>query len=509
MKLKDLIKGIPVKSWKGNLEVEILGISYDSRKVSFGDLFVCIPGAKDDGHNYVKQAGDRGAVGFLASREVEIEPEKALVVVDEPRAEMGKLASRLAGEPSKKMEVIGITGTNGKTTISYLIEAISRSEGKECGVIGTVSYRWKGKEIPATNTTPESVEIINLLKSMLEDGVQRAVLEVSSHSLAQKRVAGIEFKAGIFTNLSPEHLDYHKDLEDYFQAKARLFTEVLTGKWLLEPGLNQPISLINLDDPYGRRLFQTATGKRVSYGISSPDAHYQAEILKMNWEGLEMKISSPKGDFLLKSKLVGRPNALNLLASSAMMLELGTPIDKIQAGIEALKKIPGRMEIIQGKNGLKVVVDYAHTPDALEKVLQCLRELAPKRLLVVFGCGGDRDRSKRPKMGEISARYGDLVIITSDNPRTEDPLKIISEIEPGVKKAGMEKLKHFNSTSQGYLIEPERRKAIEIALELAGEEDCVLVAGKGHEDYQIIGEQKIHFDDREEVRKILGLNQEK
>ena len=505
MKLKELLKGIAIKQVKGDLGVEITGISYDSRSVKRGDLFVCITGTKDDGHRYASEASRRGAVAFLAKREVKISSEQALILVEEPRLEMGKIADRFFDQPSKKIEVIGITGTNGKTTISYLIESISLAQNVPTGVIGTVNYRWQGKEIPAKNTTPESVEIISLLSQMQRDGIKRVVIEVSSHSLAQKRVSGIEFKAGLFTNLSPEHLDYHRDMEDYFQAKARLFTDVLAGKWLSEPVITEPISVINIDDPYGKRIFDLAVGKKISYSLKSKEANYRAEIIKLGWDGLELKVHSGDGEFAIKSSLVGRPNAMNILASSALMHELGADWEQIQKGIESLKNVPGRMEIFNSKNRFQVVVDYAHTPDALEKVLRTIREIGAQRLIVVFGCGGDRDEGKRPKMGEISATLADIAIITSDNPRSEDPLKIISQIEQGAKKVGAEKLKALGANSKGYFIEPDRRKAIEMSLNIAQKGDCVLIAGKGHEDYQIIGDRKIHFDDREEVRRILGI----
>jgi len=504
MRLRDLIQNLPAGLVKGNLEQEITGISYDSRKARPGDLFVCIPGTKTDGHNFIKQARDRGVVAFLVSREAKAAAEEAMVVVEEPRLFLGILASRLAGEPSRKMELIGITGTNGKTTTSYLIEAISSLEGRECGVIGTINYRWKGSEIPATNTTPESLEIIEILNRMLQSRVKRVAMEISSHALDQKRVSGIRFCAGIFTNLTPEHLDYHRDLEDYFRAKSLLFLEVLPGKWLGQKNEPSPISIINLDDPYGRRLFRMAPGKKVGYGLENNSATYRAKILEHTWNGIKLQIIYPAGEMVLTSPLLGRINAYNILAAAGALMELGTKTDAIARGVENLKTIPGRLERVENEHGFLVLVDYAHTPDALEKAIATVKTLGIKRLILVFGCGGDRDRTKRPKMGEIGAQAAEILIITSDNPRTEDPLKIISEIEPGIEKTGMARISGKDQSRRGYLIEPDRRSAISIALSLAGKGDCVLIAGKGHEDYQILGAQKIHFDDREEVRKILG-----
>jgi len=503
MKLKDLIKGIPTKSIKGSLELEVSGISYDSRKAGPGDLFVCIPGTKDDGHKYVKQARERGVVGFLASREVEAEAGQVVVAVEEPRLEMGKLASRLAGEPCRKMEMVAITGTNGKTTISYFIEAITAAQGKECGVIGTISHRWKGREIPANNTTPESVDVIGYLTGMKKAGVSRVAMEVSSHALDQKRVAGIAFCAGIFTNLTPEHLDYHKNMENYFSAKARLFTEVLPGKWLLEKIDYEPVAAINLDDDYGKRLFEITKCRKAGYALKNP-AQYQGEILEHGWAGIKLKMKSPAGEFMLQSPLLGRINAYNILAAASALMELGTRPEQVVKGVKALRQVPGRMERVENDKGFLVLVDYAHTPDALENAVSIANELKKNRLVLVFGCGGDRDRTKRPKMGEIGARNAEFLIVTSDNPRTEDPLAIIAEIKPGVEKTGFKKLAKPGNGPKGWMVEPDRRSAIEMALASAKEGDCVLIAGKGHEDYQILGDRKIHFDDREEVRRVLG-----
>jgi len=504
MKLMELLKGINTRSIKGDLAAEISGISYDSRKAGPGDMFVCIPGTKDDGHKYVKQARERGVVVFLASREVEAEAAQAVVVVDEPRLEMGKLASRLAGEPSRKLQLLGITGTNGKTTVSYLVESISAAEGMDCGVIGTINYRWKGQEISSSNTTPESVEVIGFLDQMLKAGVRRAAMEVSSHALDQKRVAGICFKAGIFTNLTPEHLDYHENMEAYFLAKARLFTEALAGKWLAEKINFAPLSVINLDDAFGEKLLALAAGKKVGYSLAKKSALYRGQIVHYGWDGIRIKMTVPGGELELQSPMLGKINAYNILAASACLIELGTAREKIAQGVAALKQVPGRMERVPNSRGLLVLVDYAHTPDALENLVRIAKEMEIKRLVLVFGCGGDRDRKKRPEMGKIAAANAELVVVTSDNPRTEHPGKIIAEIEAGIKPTGFSKAQKPGPDSKGYIIEPDRKAAIQMALASAREGDCVLIAGKGHEDYQILGEKKIHFDDREEVRRALG-----
>jgi UDP-N-acetylmuramoyl-L-alanyl-D-glutamate--2,6-diaminopimelate ligase len=503
MKLKDLIKGIPVIQVKGSLEVEVSGIGYDSRKAAPGELFVCIPGTKDDGHKYVAQARERGVVGFLAGREVEAEAAQAVVVVEEPRLQMGKLASRLAGEPSRNMELVAITGTNGKTTISYLVESVTKAQGRECGVIGTITHRWKGREVQSNNTTPESTDVIAFLSQMRSAGVSRVAMEVSSHALDQKRVAGIAFRAGIFTNLTPEHLDYHKTMENYFQAKAKLFTEVLPGKWLVDKIDYEPVASINLDDEYGQRLFKIASGKKAGYALNSP-ANYKGELLSHGWDGIQLKMTCPDGQLILKSPLLGRINAYNILAAGSALLELGVRPEHLIKGVETLCQVPGRMERVDNGRGILALVDYAHTPDALENAVAIAKELKKNRLILVFGCGGDRDRTKRPKMGEIGALNAELLIVTSDNPRTEDPQKIIEEIVPGVEKTGFKKLARLDHDGSGWMVEPDRRAAIELALSAAAEGDCVLIAGKGHEDYQIVGTTKSHFDDREEVRRVLG-----
>jgi UDP-N-acetylmuramoyl-L-alanyl-D-glutamate--2,6-diaminopimelate ligase len=504
MRFRDLLKGIPNKGLTGNLDAEVKGISYDSRRARAGDIFVCVPGTKEDGHKYISQVRGLGVVGLLTGREVEAEANEAVAVVAEPRMVMGQLASRLAGDPSRKMEVVGITGTNGKTTISYLIESISRAEAKECGVIGTINYRWMGKELQSNNTTPESVDIIGLMKEMQESGVIRAAMEVSSHALDQKRVAGIAFRAVIFTNLTPEHLDYHKTMDGYFQAKAKLFTEVISGDWL-DRGLDfTPVSAINLDDEFGVKLYQIAQGRKSGYSLDNPEAQYRGKIVEYGWNGIRLAMTTPTGELILQSPLLGRINAYNILAAASALLELGAPANSVAHGVAQLKAVPGRLERVETGRGFLAIVDYAHTPDALENVIRITRELNVKRLILVFGCGGDRDRTKRPKMGAIGARGADLLIVTSDNPRTEDPAAIIAEIEAGIKETGASEPVKPGKDAKGYCVEPDRRAAIGAALASAREGDCVLIAGKGHEDYQILGSQKVHFDDREEIHRALG-----
>lgn len=503
MKLKELIGGLNVRAVKGELGVEVSGISYDSRYVEKGDLFCAIVGTNTDGHRFLTEAGDRGAVGFLVSRDVSAGAGKAVVVVEDVREAMGKLASRLYLEPSERLGVIGITGTNGKTTVSYIVESIIKAWGKRCGVIGTINYRYLDFQHPSHHTTPESVDTIRLLKEMADAGVEWVVMEVSSHSLEQKRVAGIRFRAGLFTNLTREHLDYHKDMEAYFQAKARLFKDVLVGQWLFE-AKESGIGVVNLDDPYGRRLRAVSRLKLIGYGIGSKDADYRAIIKEISKKGSRIEVNGPEGMTLeLETRLLGKVNVMNVVCAVSTALSLGIPSFAVEEGVKSLKAVPGRLEQIDSPEGFTVIVDYAHTPDALEKAIQICRELTPKKLITVFGCGGDRDKGKRPQMGKIAVENSDIVILTSDNPRSERPEKIIEEIEEGIKTKGTKRLK-TPTRDNGYIVEIDRESAIEIAIGLAMPGDIVLIAGKGHEDYQIIGDKRIHFDDREVVKKLLG-----
>jgi UDP-N-acetylmuramoyl-L-alanyl-D-glutamate--2,6-diaminopimelate ligase len=395
------------------------------------------------------------------------------------------------------MRVAGVTGTNGKTTITYLVEACAQAAGLPIGVLGTVTLRFPGAERPATHTTPESTAIQATLAEMRAAGAKAAVLEVSSHALAQERVAGIRFAVAGFTNLTRDHLDYHGDMERYFAAKRRLFAEHLAP---------DGTAVVNARDPFGARLAdQLGPGRRVwRYGTRDAD-DLRAEGLVLGLDGIHTTLATPLGPVPVRSPLVGAHNVENLLCAAGMALALGVPPDAVARGLSASLGAPGRLERVDGR-GVSVFVDYAHTDDALARVLEALRALSPRRLLCVFGCGGDRDPGKRPLMGAVAAAGADLAIVTSDNPRTERPDAIIDAILPGLERAGARRVTEAEALAgaRGYLVEADRRAAIALAVRLARAGDAVLLAGKGHEDYQIVGTTKHHLSDREEARRALG-----
>ncbi len=488
MKIKDLIKDVEVLQLSGDPEKEIKGISYDSRKIRKGDIFVALRGTFLDGHSFIYDAIDNGASGLVVEEIPVIKTRKdiCLIKVKDTRKALSRMALNFFNPALSKMSIIGITGTNGKTTTSYLIESILSRAGKKTGVIGTINYRFCGKIFDAPVTTPGSLELMQILKQMGEGGVTDVIMEVSSHSLAQERVADCPFKIGVFTNMTRDHLDYHGSIEEYFRAKARLFLEY------------QPLhSAINADDPMGKRLIKELKGNCITYGLKG-DADIRAQHIKMDTNGIRAIILLPDKSIEVSSPLIGTFNLYNILASAAACYCLGIDAGSIERGINALKGVPGRMQILQNGHSPYVIVDYAHTPDALLNVLKSIRSIFKKRLITVFGCGGDRDRGKRRDMGEIAARYSDIVIITSDNPRSEDPYHIMQEIEDGIKQMKEQDIK--------YLLEVDRRKAIEQAIAMAHRGDVVLVAGKGHENYQIIGDKKLPFDDKQIIRDILHLN---
>ena len=387
------------------------------------------------------------------------------------------------GHPERHLRLIGVTGTNGKTTITYLVESLLQAAGIECGVFGTIEYRMGGKSKPALNTTPESLELLADFAELVKLGGKAAVLEVSSHALAQERVWGFYFEVAIFTNLTQDHLDYHKDFEHYFKAKRRLFE-----------GLGAPPpdwAVINTDDPWGRRLLDLSYPHRITYGLNG-GAQVAPRHVTSRPGGMDVTVTTPAGKLQIATALVGRANLANILAAVATGVAMGISNSKIETGISNLKAVPGRFERIDEGQSFLVIVDYAHTDDALKNVLKTARELAPKRLIVLFGCGGERDRTKRPRMGEVAGTLADFVVLTSDNPRSEDPLLIMADALVGLQRTG-----------QPYLAEVDRGVAIRKALEEAREGDVVVLAGKGHETYQVLKDGKIDFDDREVARQVL------
>ena len=496
MHLSKVIEGTGAR---GTLEGDppVALVTGDSRAVRPGALFFALRGVKADGHDFAAEAARRGAVAVVAEREVACAPALLLLVPSARRA-MALAAMNFFGRPGDALDLVGVTGTNGKTTVSYLVEACALAAAVPTAVLGTVSHRWPGGERPATHTTPESTEVAETLAMARDAGARLAVLEVSSHALAQERAAGLRFRAAGFTNLTRDHLDYHGDMESYFQAKRRLFTEHLA------PGAT---AVVNAADGYGRRLAGelAAAGTARVWRFGAAGGDLATVGARFGLGGIEARLATPAGELAFTSPLVGQHNLENLLCAAGLALAAGLPSEAVARGLAACPGAPGRLERVTGR-GVHAFVDYAHTDDALARALSALRALAPGRLLVVFGCGGDRDRGKRPLMGEVAGRGSDVAVATSDNPRTERPEDILAEIVPGLERAGARRLSpaEAQAGARGYLVVPDRREAIALALSAARPGDAVLIAGKGHEDYQIVGAERRHFDDREEARRALG-----
>ena len=466
----------------------VSAIAYDSRRVVAGSVFVALKGLKADGGAFVEQAIARGAIAVVSESPRPEDVAVPWIVVTDARLALALLADRFFNHPSRRMPVIGVTGTNGKTTTSYLLCSILDAAGMRAGMLGTVAYRIAGEDREASRTTPEAPDVQQLLSEMLERGSRSAVMEVSSHALSLKRVDGMRFAAGIFTNLTRDHLDFHEDMEAYFAAKRRLFEMLPKGS----------PAVVNLDDPRGESLV-TISPRPITYAITAA-ADVTPGQIEMSLAGLRGEIKTPKGIVPIASRLVGRPNLYNILAATATATALDIPNEAIARGIESLSGVPGRFEVVSDRDDdITVVVDYAHTDDALRNLLETARPLASQRIVTVFGCGGDRDRSKRPLMGMVAARLSDVVVITSDNPRSEDPKRIIEEIERGIP-AGTQ------ASTRAPQVESvvDRAAAIERAVSTANKGDVVLIAGKGHEKYQQIGDRVLPFDDGEVARAALA-----
>jgi UDP-N-acetylmuramoyl-L-alanyl-D-glutamate--2,6-diaminopimelate ligase len=508
MRLKEFVELAEVEEAEGDLDQEVSGLSYDSRKVSAGQVFFAVAGEKSDGHDFIADTVKHGAGAFVYSRKGRWPRSVASVRVKDVRRAMGLWASHYYHRPSQKLKLIGVTGTNGKTTLTYLLESMLKGAALEPGVIGTINYRYRNLAVPSHHTTPESLDLHQMLAEMVGAGVQSVAMEVSSHALAQERVRGLEFDIGVFTNLSRDHLDYHRDMDEYFLAKSRLFTDYLK----VSPKLDKA-AVIYGEDPRCASLSAMARDHGLNVWTYGEGQYWDVHPVTVEKDvaGLRGKIQAKGRTVEFDSRLIGSANLQNILGSAAVGFALGLDADIVAQGISQLKVIPGRVEKVDNSFGVTILVDYAHTPDALEKVLSAVRPLTQGKLISVFGCGGDRDRGKRPVMGEIAARLSDLVVVTSDNPRSEEPLAILSEIEAGVEKTGLPKLRVSDSESQdseatverGYCLEVDRRLAIRTALGWARPGDLVLIAGKGHEDYQILGANKIHFDDREVAREAI------
>lgn len=481
MQLRKILKDIQPLNITGDVEKEINNIVFNSKLASPNSLFVALKGTQHDGISYVSEAISKGAVAILA-QEYPVPRHNGITYIQasDVRKTAALLAAAFYQHPAKKLNLMGITGTNGKTTTSYLIASILKEAGRKTGIIGTINYQYGNKTISAFLTTPESLDIQRLFKEMVTEGVSHVVMEVSSHALFYKRVAGCQFQLAIFTNLSQDHLDFHKDMEAYFACKKQLFTHYLGSKGK---------AIINLDDPYGKRILEEIKCPCITYGLSSK-ADIWTENFQISINKTTAYIHTPIESFSICSPLIGKPNLYNILAAAAAGIAMDLPINIIKTGIEKVSSICGRLERFS-QNGIEVLVDYAHTPDALEQVLKTLRPLCQGRLITVFGCGGNRDKGKRPLMGKIASELSDMVIITDDNPRNEPSRQIIQDIEMGIKKNAL------------YYIIPKRPQAIAMAINTANRGDVVVIAGKGHEDYQIVGNKKYPLSDREEVKKAL------
>ena len=467
----------------------VTGIAYDSRTVAPGQVFVALKGQHTDGTSFARQAIERGAAAVVSEQAAPPDVHIPWAIVEDARRALAVLATTFHRHPSREMRVVGITGTNGKTTTAYLLAAIFEAAGVRCGLLGTVAYRvGPGAEglREAARTTPEAPDVQALLREMVDRGCGACAMEVSSHALSLSRVDGMIFAAAVFTNLTRDHLDFHADMDDYFRAKRRLF-EMLP---------REAPSLVNLDDPRGPSLLD-AGGRPVTYSISRP-ADVTPGPLSFSLEGLDFDVRTPRGTVHVRSKLVGRPNVYNILAAVSTAVVLDLPLDAIARGLQSLDGVPGRFQVVSGaKDEVTVVVDYAHTDDALRNLLETARPLARGRLVTVFGCGGDRDRTKRPLMGAVAGRLSDLIVITSDNPRGEDPVRIIEEVQRGITADTR------RESAPRPLAVVDRREAIGKAIEAAMPGDVVLIAGKGHETYQVIGDRVLPFDDVAVAREAL------
>jgi len=474
-------------------EQKITGITEDSRQVKPGYCFVAISGTKVDGHLFIADALQRGAVAIVVERDlspdIHIPEDVAVYKVENTRSALGRLSHIFYGQPARKCTVIGVTGTNGKTTTTYLLESILRAGGKEPGVIGTINYRCQGFCHLAKQTTPSASELARIIRQMRNQAhIDSLILEVSSHGIDQRRIEGLKFQVGVFTNLTQDHLDYHHTFENYRRTKWRFFTDYVAKN-------PDATAVFNIDDPTGLKFFNEYSGNKISYAIENPEAHITAKQWKFELSGTQLDASVFGRLIDVSYNLIGRFNIYNVLGAVGVGWALGFSMDEIVKGLGALKGVPGRLENVSCGQPYVAMVDYSHTPDALEQALLSLRPLTSGRLITVFGCGGDRDREKRPMMGSVAARHSDFIVITSDNPRSENPLTIIQDAEQGVVQAGF--------PPENYILIPDRREAIFYAVNEARENDVILVAGKGHEDYQIIGDKRVRFDDRQTLREAI------
>lgn len=479
MLFNELLAGQQIKAGEGNRSIPLKGITYDSRQVEPGFLFVAVEGFKTDGHNFIEDAVAKGAAAVVVQKQVPIPNGVPWVQISDTRKGLALMAARFYGFPCKKIKVIGVTGTNGKTTTTHMVRMVYEAAGKKTGLIGTIHNMIGERVLPVKHTTPESVDLQKIMAKMVEERVEVVAMEVSSHALALHRVEGCRFDIAVFTNITQDHLDFHRDMNDYLAAKKKLFA-------------GAEISVVNADDRYAQQIIEGSGGRVITYGVEK-NADIIARDINVIPTGVSFTAIGPRGSARINLQLTGLFNVYNALAAFAVGTAAGLKPGEIKGALEKLEGVPGRFELINKGQDFAVIVDYAHTPDGLKNILSTAREFTGGRLITVFGCGGDRDRSKRPLMGKIGAEMSDVAVITSDNPRTEDPEKIIEEILEGVKEV----------EDAEYTVIPDRRSAIRYAIELARAGDVVIIAGKGHETYQEVNGERFHFDDREEAGIIL------
>jgi len=460
---------------------KINGISCNSRAVKKGSIFVAVKGEKEDGSKFIDEAIAKGAKVIVCEPGLKKKVKAGLLVVKvkDTRLAVARLASEFYKNPSKELKVVGVTGTNGKTTVTYILESILKAAGFKAGVIGTINYRFNNIMLQAKNTTPGPVELQSILSSMVKEKNSYCAMEVSSHALDQERVRGIDFHSAIFTNITQDHLDYHKTIAKYFLAKARLFKGLFSSSF----------AVLNYDDKYFLALKKMTKARVITYGLGAK-AQVRASDIKYGLSFTDFLLTFPKEEMKIKTPLIGRHNLYNLLAAASWAYQEGIDLRIIKSALEKFSLVPGRLERIESKKGFHVFVDYAHTEDALNNILLALRSLSSGKIITLFGCGGERDKLKRPKMGRVATELSDFAVITNDNPRSEKPESIISDIKRGIKK-------------NNYSVIPDRKAAIRSAIAMAVKGDIVVIAGKGHENYQIIGNVIAHFDDREEARLCL------
>jgi len=479
----------------GKLDQTIEAVAHDSRKVVPGTLFFCLSGVHVDGHDFIAEAARRGAVAVVVERDVSdgVDDTITIIKVGDTRVAMQAIVPCFFDYPGHKLRMIGVTGTNGKTTSTYLIRDILRKAGHKVGLIGTIQTLIDDKTLPIKNTTPDVIELQSTLAEMVNSGVEYVIMEVSSHALALNRVAGCEFDVGIFTNMTQDHLDFHQTFENYIDAKAELFR-----------GLNKPTNtkqgktaVVNFDDSAGAIMAQNAACPVISYAVNKAGV-LTASNVAVRETGSIFQVKGPFGTMELSLSITGMFNVYNVLAAVGAALAEGVPPEVIKQALESFTSVPGRFELVQAGQPFTVIVDYAHTPDGLENVLKTAKQFAQGRIIVVFGCGGDRDRTKRPIMGKLAVQYGDVVLATSDNPRSEDPEKILADVAVGIKAALC-----ADNKGKNYEVVPDRRQAITHAIRMAKAHDVVLIAGKGHETYQILKDKTIDFDDRQVAREVI------